>query len=366
MGRKKVCDFKAFIISHPLILPICQWHNIFNLFFLPLSILCVNPNFSIWWLSFRHPFWCCQITPPPNPSQSCFVWWQYTIVFIFSLPSLSLLCTGQNVLVIGAGPSGMDLANEISKVAKRVTLSHHQDPEPKTVFNSNVDMRPDVGELTENGVVFVDGTVQDYSVIVYCTGYKYTFPFLSIDCGIHVEDNYVQPLYKHCININHPTMALIGVPFYVCASQMFDLQVCWYQQQQKYFSFPFTCHRYLFEWFFLSYWKKGNYPNVELIRKKPIHSSEIYELWLSTHAIYWFVCSCFIPISAPCDRFDLWWNFSQSKKSYHRKRKCLKRPIKKWNNAGRRDIKSVKLTWWDRFRFVFVVFNFKIYFVNSF
>lgn len=48
---------------------------------------------------------------------------------------------------------------------------------------------------------------------------------MSIDCGLTVEDNYVQPLYKHCININRPTMALIGLPYYVCASQMFDLQV---------------------------------------------------------------------------------------------------------------------------------------------
>lgn len=127
--------------------------------------------------------------------------------------------------MIGAGPSGMDLANEISKKATRVTLSHHQHPEPKTVFASNVDMRPDVKRLTENGVVFADGSEQTYSVIFYCTGYKYTFPFLSIDCGLSVDDNYVSPLYKHCININFPTMALIGVPFYVCASQMFDLQV---------------------------------------------------------------------------------------------------------------------------------------------
>lgn len=48
---------------------------------------------------------------------------------------------------------------------------------------------------------------------------------MSIDCGLTVDDNYVQPLYKHCININRPTMALIGLPYYVCASQMFDLQV---------------------------------------------------------------------------------------------------------------------------------------------
>lgn len=86
-------------------------------------------------------------------------------------------------------------------------------------------MRPDVRALTETGATFADGTAQTYTVIFYCTGYKYTFPFLSIDCGISVEDNYVQPLYKHIINISYPTMALIGLPFYVCASQMFDLQV---------------------------------------------------------------------------------------------------------------------------------------------
>lgn len=35
----------------------------------------------------------------------------------------------------------------------------------------------------------------------------------------------IKLVHLNSININHPTMALIGVPFYVCASQMFDLQV---------------------------------------------------------------------------------------------------------------------------------------------
>ncbi|XP_037047361.1 senecionine N-oxygenase [Bradysia coprophila] len=132
---------------------------------------------------------------------------------------------GETVLVIGAGPSGMDLANEISKVAIRVTLSHHHKTAPLTKFPDNVDLKPDVKCLTETGVQFVDGSHRNYSVIFYCTGYKYTFPFLSVDCGISVDDNYVRPLYKHCMNINRPTMALIGLPYYVCASQMSDLQV---------------------------------------------------------------------------------------------------------------------------------------------
>lgn len=79
-------------------------------------------------------------------------------------------CIDEEVLVIGAGPSGMDLAYEISKVGKRVTLSHHHDPEPKTVFPNNVTMKPDVKGLTENGVVFADGTEQTFTVIFYCTG----------------------------------------------------------------------------------------------------------------------------------------------------------------------------------------------------
>ncbi|XP_055596982.1 senecionine N-oxygenase-like [Uranotaenia lowii] len=131
----------------------------------------------------------------------------------------------ESVLVIGAGPSGMDIALEISKHANQVTLSHHS-PEPfKTVFPANLTEKPDVKELTHSGVVFVDDTRNDYSIILYCTGYRYSFPFLSPACGITVEDNYVQPLYKHCINIAEPTMAFIGIPFYVCAAQMFDLQI---------------------------------------------------------------------------------------------------------------------------------------------
>ncbi|XP_062563495.1 senecionine N-oxygenase-like [Armigeres subalbatus] len=130
----------------------------------------------------------------------------------------------ERVLVVGAGPSGMDLALEISKKAFHVTLSHHTKESFKTVFPSNLIQKPDVSELTSVGAVFQDGTSESFTVILYCTGYRYSFPFLSANCGVVVEDNYVHPLYKHCININQPTMTFIGLPYYVCAAQMFDLQ----------------------------------------------------------------------------------------------------------------------------------------------
>lgn len=141
------------------------------------------------------------------------------------------------------------MAYDVGTTAKRVTLSHHAKDDITTKFPRTVVQKPDVRCVTENYVEFIDGTKETFSVIFYCTGkkptkyfkiqlilkqkknnlillgYRYTFPFLSADCGISVDENYVQPLYKHCMNINNPTMAFIGLPFYVCASQMFDLQV---------------------------------------------------------------------------------------------------------------------------------------------
>lgn len=109
-------------------------------------------------------------------------------------------------------------------MAERVTLSHHLTQKPKTIFPDNLTQKPDVMEFTEAGAQFTDGSVENFNAIVFCTGYKYTFPFLSVDCGVSVDDNYVSPLFKHVLNINNPTMGFIGLPFQVCASQMFDLQ----------------------------------------------------------------------------------------------------------------------------------------------
>ncbi|KAL1397378.1 hypothetical protein pipiens_009808 [Culex pipiens pipiens] len=130
----------------------------------------------------------------------------------------------QDVLLVGAGYSASDIAIATAKVARSLTVSHH---DPSKVNFGNLPTlvtKPTISKLTPTGVEFVDGTAINCSVIIYCTGYRFTYPFLSVDCGITVEDNHVTPLYKHVININHPTMALIGVPFYCCPTQMMDLQ----------------------------------------------------------------------------------------------------------------------------------------------
>lgn len=57
------------------------------------------------------------------------------------------------------------------------------------------------------------------------SGYKYSFPFLDVDSGITVDENYVQPLYKQVFNIEHPTMIFIGIPFTTGTTRLYDLQV---------------------------------------------------------------------------------------------------------------------------------------------
>ncbi|XP_046405917.1 flavin-containing monooxygenase FMO GS-OX5-like [Ischnura elegans] len=130
----------------------------------------------------------------------------------------------QRVVVIGAGPSGMDLALEISRQAKNVILSHHLTDPIATKFPDNVQQKPDIASMSKKGVTFKDGTRAEVDTIFYCTGYKYNFPFLSEACRVTAEDNHVRPLYKHLIHTEFPTLCFVGLPFYVCAFSLFDLQ----------------------------------------------------------------------------------------------------------------------------------------------
>lgn len=132
---------------------------------------------------------------------------------------------GENILVIGGNFSAVDIVQQTAKYAKAVTWSHHLVHEPDLrAFGNNVTQKPDVKRLKEDGVEFVDGSVSQFSTVVYCTGYEYKFPFLSVDCGISTCEEYVKPLFKHCLNINRPTMGFIGLPNLICPNQMFSLQ----------------------------------------------------------------------------------------------------------------------------------------------
>jgi hypothetical protein len=75
----------------------------------------------------------------------------------------------------------------------------------------NVVEKRGIREITYNGVIFNDGEHVPCDVILFATGYHYSFPFLHEDCHVTMHDDRVTPLYKHVFHIEHPTLCFIGL-----------------------------------------------------------------------------------------------------------------------------------------------------------
>lgn len=82
------------------------------------------------------------------------------------------------MLVIGAGPSGMDLVSHLSKTAERVTFSQHKRPNEtkeererrQSLLPTKATLQDNVKRFTETGAEFIDGTHQTFTVVFYATG----------------------------------------------------------------------------------------------------------------------------------------------------------------------------------------------------
>lgn len=57
-------------------------------------------------------------------------------------------------------------------------------------------------------VKFTDGTVEEVDIVIYCTGYKVTFPFFAPDF-FSAEDNRLD-LYRRVVSPDHPGLYFIG------------------------------------------------------------------------------------------------------------------------------------------------------------
>ncbi|XP_046746523.1 flavin-containing monooxygenase FMO GS-OX-like 4 isoform X2 [Diprion similis] len=132
--------------------------------------------------------------------------------------------TGKTVVVLGAASSGADIGMELTGYARHVYLSHNN-PRLIAALPANMTEVMGVTGVEGNRFILKDGTSVEADAFMYCTGYKYSFPFLDETCGITVDDNYVHPLYRHLISVEHPTMCFIGIPLVVVPFPMFHIQV---------------------------------------------------------------------------------------------------------------------------------------------
>ncbi|XDV41846.1 hypothetical protein PO909_010639 [Leuciscus waleckii] len=83
---------------------------------------------------------------------------------------------------------------------------------PNRILSGTVSVKPNVQEFRQSSVVFEDGTVEDdIDLVVFATGYTFSFPFLSSHI-IPVSKNKVS-LYKYVYPpaLERPTLAVIGL-----------------------------------------------------------------------------------------------------------------------------------------------------------
>lgn len=128
----------------------------------------------------------------------------------------------QNVLIIGNSASGYDITQHLLKSSdtmKPIYLSRRSkrgwddgDAPDGLVY------KPVITEFSKDGIIlFEDGTtLSNIDKIIYCTGYKASFPFWnsSINGGdlFDYRTNRLIRSYQHVFFQEYPTLAIIGFP----------------------------------------------------------------------------------------------------------------------------------------------------------
>ncbi len=75
--------------------------------------------------------------------------------------------------------------------------------------HGDIVVKPNLDRFEGSKVFFTDGTSAEVDVVVYCTGYKVSFPFLD-ETVIHADDNHVD-LYRRVVSPEHPGLYFIGL-----------------------------------------------------------------------------------------------------------------------------------------------------------
>ena len=89
----------------------------------------------------------------------------------------------------------------------------------------NVEQAPCIERVFHDGVELTDGQRLYVDCLLFCTGYRYKFPFLADHCHPDITDERIFPLFKHLIHAEHPTLSFIGIPKVVVPFPQFYCQL---------------------------------------------------------------------------------------------------------------------------------------------
>jgi cation diffusion facilitator CzcD-associated flavoprotein CzcO len=78
------------------------------------------------------------------------------------------------------------------------------------IGHGEIQIKPNIGAFAGGRTVrFDDGSEEEVDVVIYCTGYKITFPFFDPDLIAAPENEF--PLYRRVVTPDHPGLYFIGL-----------------------------------------------------------------------------------------------------------------------------------------------------------
>jgi len=77
------------------------------------------------------------------------------------------------------------------------------------IGHGDIEVKPNIDRFDRDNVHFVDGTRAEADYVIYCTGYKISFPFFA-EGLISAPDNRI-PLYRRVVHPDHRGLFFIGV-----------------------------------------------------------------------------------------------------------------------------------------------------------
>ncbi|XP_031828533.1 uncharacterized protein LOC116425233 [Nomia melanderi] len=131
---------------------------------------------------------------------------------------------GKKVCILGASWSGIDIAIEVSQYASKIYLSHNLSEPVDSKMCKNVEQRPGIQSIQGKKFIFRDGSSAEVDNFIYCTGYKFTYPFMSSKVEMRTDDNHVEPIYKHLVHMDYPNLFVMGLAGLVIPFPTYHLQ----------------------------------------------------------------------------------------------------------------------------------------------
>lgn len=134
------------------------------------------------------------------------------------------------MVVVGNSASGIDVSVQIAAVSKQpLLLSARSESPPYLSSNPQIKIVPEIVEFvaTDRSLRFSDGHVEkDVDHVLFCTGYLYTFPFLSSLTPPVEVPNGSRPksLFKHVFYYPQPTLTFIGLPLKIIPFPLSEAQ----------------------------------------------------------------------------------------------------------------------------------------------